>query len=303
MSHAIEIDSLRVDFDALSAVTNVSLRVEFGETHVVLGPNGAGKTTTVETLLGFRAPSAGTVRLLGLDPVRDHAEVVQRVGALLQRGGVWFPMTPRDALKLTATYYGAPRSAEELIDQLGLAKCSSTPWRRLSGGEQQRTLLALALLGRPRVLILDEPTSAVDPEGHRTVRELLARERERGCALLITTHQLDDAEALADTVTIIDAGEVVASGTTKELAGASILTIEVSAAIDAAALAVRLDAPVEELGDNRYRCGAPNTPETVAKITSFLHEGGAEMLSLRSRASLEESYLGLIERHREKKQP
>ena len=299
MSHAIEIDSLRVDFGTLRAVSNVSLRVDFGEIHVVLGPNGAGKTTTVETLLGFRAPTGGSVRLVGLDPQRDHRDVVERVGALLQRGGVWFPMTPRDALKLTASYYGAPRSVEELVDQLGLAKCSGTPWRRLSGGEQQRTLLALALLGRPKVLVLDEPTSAVDPEGHRTVRELLLRERERGCALLITTHQLDDAEALADTVTIIDAGEVVASGTPKELAGASILTIEVSGPIDAAALAVRLDAPVEELGDGRFRCGAPNTPEMVALITSFLRESGAELVSLRSRASLEESYLHLLERHRE----
>jgi ABC-2 type transport system ATP-binding protein len=298
VSHAIEVDALRVVFGDVVAVADVSLRVDFGEVHALLGPNGAGKTTTVETLLGFRAPSAGGVRLMGLDPIREHDDVVARTGALLQRGGVWFPMSPRDALRLTATYYGAPREPEELIDQLGLARCSSTPWRRLSGGEQQRTLLALALLGRPRVLVLDEPTSAVDPEGHLVVRDVLARERERGCALLVTTHQLVDAEALADAVTIIDAGEVAASGTLRELSGPALLTIESSVALDAGALALALDAPVEDLGAGRYRCGAPNTPEVLAAITTFVAAAGGELLSLRSRASLEESYLEIIERRR-----
>jgi ABC-2 type transport system ATP-binding protein len=299
VSHAIEIDSLCVAFGETVAVSNVGLTVDFGEVHVLLGPNGAGKTTTVETLLGFHAPSAGAVRLLGLDPVRQHDEMVTRTGALLQRGGVWFPMSPRDALRLTATYYGAPRAPEELIDLLGLARCSQTPWRRLSGGEQQRTLLALALLGRPRVLVLDEPTSAVDPEGHLAIRDVLAKERDRGCALLVTTHQLADAEAIADAVTIIDDGEVAASGSPRELSGPALLTIESSVALDAAALALALDAPVEDLGAGRYRVGAANTPEVLASVTDFVAGAGGELVSMRSRASLEESYLSILERRRE----
>jgi ABC-2 type transport system ATP-binding protein len=299
VSHAIEITSLRVNFADTVAVADVSLTVDFGEIHVVLGPNGAGKTTTVETLLGFRRPSGGTVRVVGLDPVRDHAEVVTRTGALLQRGGVWFPMCPRDALNLTASYYGATRPLDELIDQLSLARCARTPWRRLSGGEQQRTLLALALIGRPKVLVLDEPTSAVDPEGHLVVRELLARERERGCALLVTTHQLDDAESIADRVTIIDEGESIATGSPAELAGPSLLVVETSSPIDATALAVLLDAPVEVVAPTRLRIGSTNSPEIVAAVTKFVHDAGAELVALRSRASLEESYLRLLDHHRQ----
>ena len=298
VSHAVEIESLQVRFGDEWAVRDVSLQVEFGEVAVILGPNGAGKTTTVETLLGFRRPSSGTVRLVGLDPVRDHTAVVQRVGALLQRGGVWFPMTPRQALELTATYYAAPRDAAELIDLLALDSCSNTPWRRLSGGEQQRTLLALALLGRPRVLVLDEPTSAVDPEGHRTVRELLTGERDRGCALVITTHQLADAEALASRVTVLHEGRVVAAGTLDELAGDPVLVIESSVVLDADELSRRLGARVLDEGHRQYRCLVANTPELVAKVTAYIAELGGQLVSLRSRTSLEESYLALIERER-----
>ena len=298
MSHAVDIDSLQVRFGELWAVREVSLRVEFGEVAVILGPNGAGKTTTVETLLGFRRPTAGTVRLVGLDPVRDHAQVVQRVGASLQRGGVWFPMTPRQALELTASYYGAPRPVSELIDQLALASCAATPWRRQSGGEQQRTLLALALLGRPRVLVLDEPTAAVDPEGHRTVRELLASERERGCALVITTHQLADAEALASHVSVLHEGRVVAAGTLDELAGDPVLGIQSSVPLDAEELARRIAAPVIDEGARQYRCLVANTPEQVARVTAYIGELGGQLVSLRSRTSLEETYLALIARER-----
>ncbi len=296
MSHAVEISSLAVSFGATRAVQDVSLRVEFGEIHVVLGPNGAGKTTTVETLLGFHSPDAGSVRLMGLDPLRDHRQVVERVGALLQRGGVWFSMTPRQVLDLTANYYGAPRSVDELIDGLDLSRCAKTPWRRLSGGEQQRTLLALALIGRPRVLILDEPTSAVDPEGHRTIREILREQRDRGCAILITTHELADADALADTLSIVAAGHVVGAGTLNELAGGAVLVIETSSAIDPLLLAADLGVKVVADGERTYRVGAANSAELQAALTAFLVRHGATLTSLRSRATLEESYLSIIER-------
>ena len=294
MSNAIEIKNLRVTFGDLHAVDDVSLHVAYGEVASLLGPNGAGKTSVVETLLGFRPPTSGTVRLHGLDPMRDHAEVVARTGALLQRGGVWFPMTPAQVLELTATYYQAPRSASELLSLLDLDRCARTPWRRLSGGEQQRTLLALALLGRPRVLVLDEPTTAVDPEGRQVIREIVRSERDRGCALLITTHELDEAERLADYLVILNRGHVVAQGTLDELAGSPEMIIELSGAINPTELAEVLDCVVVLDGPLRVRCAVGSTPERITAVTTYLTSVQVTMVSLRTRASLEERYLELI---------
>ena len=294
MSYAIDATNLRVAFGEKDAVRDVTLQVNYGEIVTLLGPNGAGKTTVVETLLGFRPPTDGTARVHGLDPVRDHADVVARTGALLQRGGVWFPMTPRQVLDLTSSYYALPRDPRELIDLLDLTACAATPWRRLSGGEQQRTLLALALLGRPKALLLDEPTSAVDPEGRQAIRALLASERERGVALLITTHELVEAERSADRVVIMNEGAVVAQGTLEELAGDPVLVIEASGPIDADALARRLSATVTTIDSTSVSCAVANTPDTMAIITSYLAEQGVTLQGLRSRASLEERYLELV---------
>ncbi|MGB8196499.1 MAG: ABC transporter ATP-binding protein [Acidimicrobiales bacterium] len=298
MSYAVEVNDLTVNFGALSAVNAVSLHVAYGEVVTLLGPNGAGKTTVVETLLGFRAPTSGTVRVHGLNPVRDHREVVVRTGALLQRGGVWFPMTPRQVLELTATYYDAPRDPEELLELLDLARCARTPWRRLSGGEQQRTLLALALLGRPRVLVLDEPTTAVDPEGRQVIRRLIASERDRGCALLVTTHELTEAERSSDRVIIMNRGAVVIHGTLDELAGAPEMIIELSDSVDSSHLASLLDCAVTADAPTRLRCAIESTPQRMAILNTFLANAGVTLLSLRTRASLEERYLELIEHDR-----
>ena len=294
MSYAIDATNLRVAFGEKDAVRDVTLQVNYGEIVTLLGPNGAGKTTVVETLLGFRPPTDGTARVHGLDPVRDHADVVARTGALLQRGGVWFPMTPRQVLDLTSSYYALPRDPRELIDLLDLTACATTPWRRLSGGEQQRTLLALALLGRPKALLLDEPTSAVDPEGRQVIRALLASERERGVALLITTHELVEAERSADRLVIMNEGTVVAQGTLEELAGDPVLIIEASGPIDADALTRRLSATVTTIDATSVSCAVANTPDTMAIITSYLAEQGVTLQGLRSRASLEERYLELV---------
>ncbi len=294
MSSAVDIKNLSVTFGELRAVEDVSLQVGYGEIAGLLGPNGAGKTTVVETLLGFRAPTSGSVRLHGLDPLRDHHEVVVRTGALLQRGGVWFPMTPAQVLDLTATYYDAPRSASELMALLDLERCARTPWRRLSGGEQQRTLLALALLGRPRVLVLDEPTTAVDPEGRQVIRDIIRAERDRGCAILITTHELDEAERLADYLVIMNQGHVVVQGTLDELAGSPEMIVETSGPIDPVELASVLGCPVVLDGPLRVRCAVNSTPERITAVTSYLSGVGVMMTSLRTRASLEERYIELI---------
>jgi len=294
VSYAIDVTNLVVQFGALRAVDDVSFHVPYGQVTSLLGPNGAGKTTLVETLLGFRPPHEGTVRLHGLDPVRDHAEVVVRTGALLQRGGVWFPMTPVQVLELTASYYDQPRDPRELLDLLGLVQCARTPWRRLSGGEQQRTLLALALLGRPRVLVLDEPTTAVDPEGRQVIRELIRSERDRGCALLITTHELTEAERTADHVVIMNHGRVVVQGTLDQLAGDAVLIVETSVPVDPLELGRRLGCVVTALEPTRLHCAIASDPDRVAVVSAFLGENGAMLTSLRTRATLEERYLELI---------
>jgi ABC-2 type transport system ATP-binding protein len=298
VSSAVEINHLGVRFGDLAAADDVTITVAYGEVVALLGPNGAGKTTVVETLLGFRAPTSGTVRLHGLNPLRDHAEVVARTGALLQRGGVWFPMTPRQVLELTSSYYEAPRDPLELLRLLDLERCSRTPWRRLSGGEQQRTLLALALLGRPRVLVLDEPTTAVDPEGRQVIRDIIRSERERGCALLITTHELVEAERMADRLVIMNHGRVVAQGDLDQLAGTPEMIIEVSGPVDPAGLATVLGCAVVLDGVLRLRCATASSPERIAAASGYLSSAGVGLISLRTRASLEERYLQLIAEQR-----
>ena len=294
MSNAVDVKNLEVTFGELRAVDDVTLSVSYGEVVTLLGPNGAGKTTLAETLLGFRSPSAGVVRLHGLDPRRDHHEVVVRTGALLQRGGVWAPMTPRDVLRLTASYYDAPRDISELMTLLDLNGCAKTPWRRLSGGEQQRTLLALALLGRPRALILDEPTTSVDPEGRQVIRALLESERARGCALLITTHELAEAERQSDRLVIMHRGRVLTQGTLDELAGSPEMIVQSSGPIEPSALATRLECNVTLDNPLQLRCAVASTPERIAIVTNYLASVGLSMVSLRTRASLEERYLELI---------
>ena len=292
MTPAISISQLGVQFGSVVAVRDISFECDFGEIVVVLGPNGAGKTTTTETLLGFRQPTTGSVSLLGVDPFRDRRLVTSQVGALLQRGGVWAPMTPREVLALTASYYDTPRDARELEERLGLSHVATTPWRRLSGGEQQRTLLALALLGRPRVLILDEPTSAVDPEGHRTIRELLRGLRDDGCAVLVTTHELADAEEIADRIVILKAGTVAAQGSLSELQGQPTTVVEIAGDIDLDALRKALGREV--VLDGRQRCRIVGPALTASAIEQALEGLGLSLLTLRTRASLEETYLDIV---------
>lgn len=283
---AIEVNGLVVRYGPVVAVDHLDLTVEAGEVVTLLGPNGAGKTSTVEVLEGYRRADGGLIRVLGLDPRADHRALAARIGVMLQRGGVYPGMAPIEALRLFAAYYDHAEDPDELLVRVGLGEAERTPWRRLSGGQQQRLSLALALVGRPRVAFLDEPTAGVDPEGRLTIRRVVADLRSAGAAVLLTTHELEEAERLADRVMIIDHGRLVASGTLAELrAGAGKtrpIRFRAEAGLDLTGpggLAAAVGAPVEEVrpGDYRLQVDADSRLGALAALTAWLAEAGVSV--------------------------
>lgn len=199
------------------AVDHLSLQVDRGTITAVLGPNGAGKTTTLETCEGYRRPQSGTVRVLGLDPQRERRALLPRIGVMLQAGGAWSGVRAKEMLDHIASLHANPLPTAMLHERLGLEECGRTPYRRLSGGQQQRLGLAMALVGRPELVFVDEPTAGMDPQVRRTTWELLEELRADGVTVVLTTHHMDEAERLSDVVHIIDRGRVIASGTPREL--------------------------------------------------------------------------------------
>lgn len=296
---AVEVSSLVVRYGSLVAVDGVSFTAEGGQVHALLGPNGAGKTSTIETLEGYRKPTGGHVRVLGLDPQHrgDHKQLVARVGVMLQRGGMYPGMNARDALHLTAAYYDNADDPDALLDRVGLRDVARTPWRRLSGGEQQRVALALALVGRPDVVFLDEPTAGVDPHARQVVRDIVADLAARGACVLLTSHDLTEIERVADAVTIIDRGHVVATGTLAELASSGPgdeIRFNAPPGIDVAALAATLGGPVTEERPGSYRAGVASSPANVAALTAWLAERDLPLGDLRAgRQNLEDVFLKL----------
>ncbi|MBV8960288.1 MAG: ABC transporter ATP-binding protein [Actinobacteria bacterium] len=294
---ALEVSGLVVRYGAVTAVDGVTFAVEPGQVLALLGPNGAGKTSTVETLEGYRRPSEGTVRVLGWDPIGDRAEVVARIGVMLQRGGVYPGMNAHDALRLFAAYYDEPDSPDELLERVGLTSVAHTAWRRLSGGEQQRLSLALALVGRPSVAFLDEPTAGIDPQARLLVRDVIRDLRDKGVAVLLTTHELEEAERVSDRVVILDRGKVVAEGTAAELmttGAGNDIRFGAPAGLDVAALGARLSARVEEERPGEYRVDAAASPDNVAVLTAWLAEHQLPLADLRAgRQSLEDVFLRL----------
>ncbi|MCY4728669.1 ABC transporter ATP-binding protein [Nocardioides sp. STR2] len=216
-SPAVEIDGLVMAYGDKVAVDGLSLEVARGSITAVLGPNGAGKTTTLETCEGYRVPQRGTVRVLGLDPRRDRADLLPRIGVMLQSGGAWSGVRAVEMLEHMSSLHAHPLDTGMLVDRLGLADCGRTPYRRLSGGQKQRLGLAIALVGRPELVFVDEPTAGMDPQARRTTWEMLEEVRADGVTVVLTTHHMDEAEHLADRIHIIDRGTLIASGTPAEL--------------------------------------------------------------------------------------
>jgi ABC-2 type transport system ATP-binding protein len=299
---AVEIRGLVKDYGRTRAVAGLSMQAQRGQVTAVLGPNGAGKTTTIEVCEGYRRPDAGTVRVLGLDPVRDGRALRPRVGVMLQSGGIPTSARAADYLKVMARFYATPLDPAMLIEALGLTESARTPFRRLSGGQQQRLALAAAIIGRPELVFLDEPTAGLDPQARRATWDLIAGLRSSGATVILTTHYLEEAERLADHVVIVDRGAVVAQGTPAALTGVQgQLRFAADPALDTSGLLVALpsDSLVKESPAGAYLVELPGgiDPQVLATVTAWCAEQGVLARNLRFDAkTLEDVFLELTGR-------
>jgi ABC-2 type transport system ATP-binding protein len=297
---AITVAGLVKRYGATVAVAGLDFEVYQGEVFGLLGPNGAGKTTTVEILEGYRRPDAGHVRVLGLDPVADGTKLRPRIGVMLQEGGLYPGLRPRELLQLFAAYYDDPDDPDALIDLVGLRDAVRTYVRRLSGGQTQRLSLACALVGRPEVLFLDEPTAGMDPHARATTWQLVRELRARGTTILLTTHAMDEAEQLCDRVAIISAGRLAAIGSPAELtagSGEGELRFSADGDLDLPSLAAALGVTPEEIsaeGKDDYVVRVPGTPKLIAELACHLRDHGVLLTALHSgRRSLEAVFLSI----------
>ncbi|WP_439378599.1 ABC transporter ATP-binding protein [Amycolatopsis lexingtonensis] len=300
---AVEITGLVKSYGSTRAVDGLDLRMERGGLLALLGPNGAGKTTTVEICEGFLKPDAGTVRVLGLDPVRESAALRPRVGIMPQGGGAYPGVRADEMLRLVASCAASPLDPAWLLETLGLTSVRRTPFKRLSGGQQQRLSLACALIGRPELVFLDEPTAGMDPQARRLVWDLLAALRRDGVSVLLTTHLMEEAEALADTVVIVDHGKVVVSGAPQSLTmdetGAAGLRFKARTRLDTALLTAALPEgyAVRESAPGTYVVVGSVDPQVVSTVTAWCAQQGVlpEELQVGKR-TLEEVFLELTGR-------
>jgi ABC-2 type transport system ATP-binding protein len=295
---AISVVGLAKHYGTTRAVDGLSFDVARGEVFGLLGPNGAGKTTTVETLEGYRTPDLGTVRVLGLDPVRDAAQLRPRIGVMLQEGGLYPGLKPLELLALFAAYYDEAESPVALLETVGLGEAAHTAVRRLSGGQRQRLSLACALIGRPEVVFLDEPTAGMDPHARATTWQLVRDLRDRGVTVLLTTHAMDEAEHLCDRVAIVTGGKLAALGSPAELtqhAVADEIWFAADPGLDAGAVGRALGLPDGAVAEDRpgeYVVQAAGTPGRIADLACFLRDQNVTLAALQAgRRSLEEVFL------------
>ena len=299
-SAALQITDLVKVYGTNRAVDGLSLSLERGQILALLGPNGAGKTTTIEICEGFRRADAGAVRVLGLDPIRDAADLRPRVGVMLQEGvGGYTGAKASELLDLFAAYAADPLPPRELLELVGLAQVAGTPVKRLSGGQQQRLSLALALVGRPALVFLDEPTAGMDPQARRGTWQLVRQMRKDGVSVVLTTHFLDEAEELADQVVVVDHGRVVAQGSPEELTRTGAegqIRFDAPPGLDLRTLQLALPDGVTaaEQIPGRYVVTGSVDPQLLATLTAWCANQNvlAENLAV-ERRSLEDVFLEL----------
>jgi ABC-2 type transport system ATP-binding protein len=280
------------------ALRGVDLEIAPGTLVALLGPNGAGKTTLVEILFGLRKPTSGEVRVLGLDPSCEAVRLKQRLGVQLQATGLPVDLTPVEVLRLYRTFYARTRPLDDVLRQARLEDAAHTRIRNLSGGQRQRLALALALLNDPELLILDEPTAGLDPEARRAIHDVLRVLRAEGKSVLVTSHDLDEVEKLADRVLVLRAGRIAADGSPLALlalsSGASSLWVQVDGALDVAPLAAA-GARYDGCDGARLRFVADDPGPVVLALAEQVRARGLTLVDLRlTRPTLEDVYLELV---------
>ncbi|MET9429227.1 ABC transporter ATP-binding protein [Streptomyces sp. NPDC003036] len=295
----VRVQGLVKRYGTKTAVDGLDLDVRAGGVTAVLGPNGAGKTTTIETCEGYRRADAGTVRVLGLDPLADAVRLRPRIGVMLQSGGVYSGARADEMLRHMAKLHAHPLDVDALIERLGLGSCGRTTYRRLSGGQQQRLALAMAVVGRPELVFLDEPTAGLDPQARRSTWELVRELRADGVTTVLTTHFMDEAEELADDIAIIDAGRVVAQGSPEELCrGGAENTLRFTGrpGLDLGSLLKALPdgTAAAELTPGAYRISGTVDPQLLATVTTWCAQHGVmpDRISV-ERHTLEDVFLTL----------
>jgi ABC-2 type transport system ATP-binding protein len=296
---ALEVHDVRKRYGGRTAVDGLSFAVGRGSVTALLGPNGAGKTTTVEIAEGFRVADAGHVRVLGLDP-RDQA-VKHRIGVMPQAGGGYPGLRAAEMLHLVAAFHADPHDPDDLLARLGLTDVARIPFRRLSGGQQQRLSLAMAVVGRPELVFLDEPTAGLDPQARRATWDLVAALRRDGVTVLLTTHLMDEAEQLADHVVVIDHGRLVTEGTVAELTAhgaAGQLRFSAVPGLDLGALLATLPAGSRASErDGSYLIEGPVGPQLLADVTAWCAARGVLARDLQvEQRTLEDVFLDLTGR-------
>ena len=297
-NEAIVVDNLTKTYGSHKVVDQLQFTVHRGEVFALLGPNGAGKTTTVETLEGYRVPDAGSVRVLGLDPIRESKALKPQIGVMLQQDGLYPGLTAREVLHLFAGYYRQPQNIDNLLERVGLNTAAKTRCRRLSGGQKRRLALAVALVGNPSLVFLDEPTSGMDPQARLATWEIIRDLKRNGATVLLTTHLMDEAERLADRVAIIDHGRLIALDTPGGLTGtqdANMVRFVATAGLDCAKLAALPSASkAEEIRPGSYVIETTAAPFFIAELIAWLRDEGITLTELRvGHGSLEDLFLRL----------
>src|SRR5262245_13463415 len=293
----ISVKGLRKSYDGFEAVRGIDLEVGTGEIFAFLGPNGAGKTTTVEILEGYRTRSAGEVSVLGIDPQRADRAWRNRVGFVLQESRLIPELTPREAVEQYAGYYFSPRDIDETVNLVGLAEKADARTSTLSSGQKRRLDVALALIGDPELLFLDEPTTGFDPLARRQAWEVIGGLRDLGKTVFLTTHYMDEAQALADRVAILAAGRIVATGSPEDVGGDREARTEISFRLPHGVRSAELPQPVRQLARidaAAVSMSADDPVPLLRELTVWATERGVALLDLEvRRPSLEDVYLEL----------